>query len=107
MTQKLRTKSKPGSLRHIRDHLQEAFPSLREQYGVGQLAVFGSWARGEQSADSDLDVLVEFERAPTIFGFMELREELSELLLLRVDLVSRKSLRGRRGERILREAIPL
>ncbi len=89
------------------DRLQEALPSLRDRYAVRRLAVFGSWARGEQQTDSDVDVLVEFERAPTIFGFMELEEELSSLLSMRVDLVSRKSLRGRRGERILHEAVPL
>lgn len=107
MTQKLRKTKKPESLRDVLDRLHEALPSLRDRYAVRRLAVFGSWARGEQQADSDVDVLVEFERAPTIFGFMELEEELTSLLSMRVDLVSRKSLRGRRGERILHEAVPL
>jgi predicted nucleotidyltransferase len=107
MTQKLRRTKKPESIQDVLHCLDEALPSLRDRYAVRRLAVFGSWARGEQQADSDVDVLVEFDRAPTIFGFMDLEEELSSLLSVPVDLVSRKSLRGKRGERILHEAVPL
>ena len=41
--------------------LRGALPELRQRYPVASLAVFGSWARGEQRADSDLDLLAEFD----------------------------------------------
>ncbi|MBI2872528.1 MAG: nucleotidyltransferase family protein [Chloroflexi bacterium] len=88
-------------LRTLRDHM----PDLRENHGVRSLAVFGSYVRGQQRKRSDLDVLVEFEQAPTLFGFMDLEEELSRLLGVKVDLVSRKALKGEIGSRILEEAI--
>ncbi len=95
------------SLEDIVKVLRGRLPLLREQYGVKSLAVFGSYAKGGQRRGSDLDILVEFERAPTLFGFVDLEEELSRLVGVRVDLVSRKALKGEIGSRILEEAIVL
>ena len=90
-------------LRILRDHL----PALREKYAVKSLAVFGSYVRGEQRRRSDVDVLVEFDVAPDLIRFIRLEDELRHAIGVDVDLVSRGSLRGKRGERILHEAVPL
>ncbi len=87
----------------LRDHM----PELRERYGVTSMGVFGSYVRSQVSRRSDLDVLVEFEHAPTLFRFIDLQEELSALLGVKVDLVSRKALKGRIGKRILEEVVAL
>ena len=85
--------------------MREHLPELRERYGVESLGLFGSYVRGEERADSDLDVLVEFSRPTGLFGFVGLQEELSELLRVNVDLVMKGALRRRIGRRILEEVV--
>lgn len=77
---------------------------LREEFGVAALYVFGSVARGEAVAGSDVDLLVEFEGPPTFAQFMDLKFLLEDTLGLRVDLVTRGALRDRMRPRIESEA---
>lgn len=88
-------------LEEIRRTLRAHLPELRERYGVKSLGIFGSYVRGEQGPGSDLDILVEFELAPTFFQFIELEDNLSQLLRIKVDLVMKSALKPRIGERIL------
>jgi hypothetical protein len=67
--------------------------------------LFGSTARDEAGADSDVDLLVEFDGAPTFDGFMDVKLHLEEALGCRVDLATRKALRERLRATIEREAI--
>ena len=77
------------------------------QYGVDSLALFGSWVRGEQCPDSDLDVLVTFGEKPCLLKFIELENRLSDLLRVKVDLVMWTGLKPSIGERVLAEAAPV
>ena len=64
------------------------------RYGVKELSVFGSAARGEMRPDSDLDLLAEFLPDRKIgWEFFELEEELTRVLARRVDLGSKRSLK--------------
>ena len=58
------------------------------------MAIFGSYARNQQTEESDLDILVEFNR-PIGLAFIDLAEELEHILKLKVDLVSKKGLKER------------
>ncbi len=87
--------------------LRAALPDLRRRWPIRSLALFGSVVRDEAQAESDLDVLVEFEKPIDLFAFLALEEELASLAGRRVDLVSRASLRRRIGRWILAEAVPL
>lgn len=78
---------------------------LRERFGVKDIGVFGSYVKGEQRKGSDVDVLVEFEEPVGLFEFIALEDCLSDLLGVKVDLVSRKALKPRIGERILKEVV--
>jgi predicted nucleotidyltransferase len=64
-----------------------------ERFGVKSLRLFGSVARGEASVDSDVDVLVDFEKPPSFSNFMRLRIFLEDLLGAKVDLVTERGLR--------------
>jgi uncharacterized protein len=64
-----------------------------ERFGVESLRLFGSVAREEASADSDVDLLVKFRESPTFSGYMKLRIFLEDLLDARVDLVTESGLR--------------
>jgi hypothetical protein len=87
--------------------LQAHLPELRERYGVRELSLFGSYLRGEQRKCSDLDVLVEFDRAPSFFEFMRLERYLTKLLKIKVDLVMKSALKPAIGRHILEEAQPV
>jgi uncharacterized protein len=72
--------------------------------GVKRVGLFGSFARGEQRADSDVDLLVEFEQGQRTFDhFIQLSFLLEELLGRRVELVTPESLSPHIGPHILRE----
>jgi len=76
-------------------------------FGVKEIHLFGSVARGEAGSGSDVDLLVEFEPSAHIgmFEFSRLRRELSLLLGCDVDLATPGALHKRMKEDILREAI--
>ena len=87
--------------------LKSRLPALAKRYKVKSLSLFGSYVRNEQRANSDLDVLVEFDELPSLFEFVRLENELSELLKVKVDLVMKDSLKPTLGKRILAEAVPV
>jgi uncharacterized protein len=69
--------------------LKKAKPSLSEKYGVKDLALFGSYNRNDAVPDkSDVDVMVDFSQ-PIGLAFVDLADELEQLLQMKVDLVSR------------------
>jgi predicted nucleotidyltransferase len=91
-----------------RDEVVRSLAGLRPvlaSFRVKALFVFGSVARGEATSQSDIDLLVDFEEAPTLFEFARLQRALSEELGHRVDLVSRAALKPLLRERILSEAV--
>lgn len=71
--------------------------------GVRRLGIYGSVARGEAGPDSDVDILVEFERTPDLFTFAALRDRLAEILGRPVDLATPQGLKPRLRARILGE----
>ena len=73
--------------------------------GVRSLDLFGSVARGEASTDSDVDLLVEFNRPIGLFHFFRVQQRLEEILGARVDLVMRDAVKPQLRERILAEAV--
>ena len=75
------------------------------RFGVQRLALFGSVARDEARPDSDVDILVEFNRPVGLFTFLEVKEHLEQALGRRVDLVTRAGLKRQLRDRILEEAI--
>jgi uncharacterized protein len=87
--------------------LRAEMPHLIEGFGVRSLALFGSHVRGDATELSDVDILVEYERAPTLFEFVRLQSYLTELLGLPVDLVMRIALKPRIGAAILEEMVPV
>ena len=85
--------------------LHEKRSELAEKYGVKSLALFGSVARDEAHPDSDVDLLVEFDRPVGLFAFIGLQQFIETLLGCKVDLGTPRSLKPRVKERVLQEAI--
>ena len=71
--------------------------------GVLRLGVFGSVARDEAGLESDVDILVEFEKVPDLYEFAALRERLAEILGRPVDLTTPQALSQHLRSRVLHE----
>ena len=78
---------------------------LQEQFKVKELGIFGSYARGEQKKNSDVDILVVFSQTPGLFDYMKVENCLSDILHKKVDLVMKGALKPRIGRNIMREVI--
>ncbi len=83
---------------------RERIIGILAPYGVRRIALFGSRARGDHRPGSDLDLLVRFEKTPSLLRLGELEERLSEALGVRVDLVTERSLSPYIRDVVLREA---
>jgi len=95
------------TLDQIKNNLCRQKPALIAKYKVKEIGVFGSYVRGEQSPQSDLDILIDFEEYPSLLEFVGIEDELSESLGIKVDLVMKSGLKPRLGQRILREVVYL
>jgi predicted nucleotidyltransferase len=88
----------------ILDQLRAIKPALQQDFPLQRLALFGSWARNEQSENSDVDILVEVD--PSIgLRFVTLAERLEAALGRRADVVSRRALKPSLWMRIEPELI--
>jgi len=91
----------------IRARLNQEKAEIRRRYKAEIKAIFGSQARGEQRADSDLDLLVDFDESADLFDLVGLELFLEEKLGCQVDLVPQRTLREEIRASVLSEAIPL
>ena len=73
--------------------------------GVRSLDLFGSVARGESGPDSDVDLLVEFDKPIGLFHFFRVQRRIEEILGSKVDLVMRDAVKRQLRERIFAEAV--
>ncbi len=85
--------------------LRRSLGELTARYDVASLWLFGSCARRDDSAGSDVDLVVTFRSTPTFDRYMDLRYRLEELLGSPVDLVTAGSLRPRFAERVRQEGV--
>lgn len=98
-----------GSINTLEDLAQyrDQILALVKQHKAQRIAVFGSLARGEMRADSDIDFLVEFSADYALRDQLRLIADLRELLGRRVDVAARHQLREELASNILAEALPL
>jgi predicted nucleotidyltransferase len=85
--------------------LRQKNAELTKKFGVKSLSLFGSVARNEATSDSDVDLLVEFNRPVGYFGLFALQDYLEKLLGCPVDLGTPNSLKPYMRERVMAEAI--
>jgi len=76
---------------------------ILKRYGIRRASVFGSFARGEEREDSDIDILVEFEEGKSLLDLVGLKMDLEEALGRKVDVLTYKSLHPLLEDRILQE----
>lgn len=92
------------TLHEIENELKTHKKALKERFKVKKIGIFGSVVRGEETRNSDIDILVElFE--PIGWEFVDLKEYLEKILGRGVDLVTIKALKPQLTEVILKEVI--
>lgn len=87
--------------------LRAHMPELTAKYPIKSLGVFGSYVRHDATPESDLDVLIELEENARIslMGFVGIVNDLSDLLGIKVDLIEKKTLKGRILENAMKEVV--
>ena len=94
------------NLESIKVKLKNKLPYIKEKFGVKKLYIFGSYVRGEQTPESDIDILVEFEKGKkTFMNYMGLKFYLEELFGKKVDLVIKEAVRKELKKYIYSEAV--
>lgn len=96
-----------NTLTEITDILKKYEKELNTRYRIKRIGIFGSYIRNENRKESDLDILVEFEKDADIglLKFVEIENYLSDLLKVKVDLVEKSALKPRIGRHILKEVV--
>jgi len=79
----------------ILTHLQE--------YNPVKIGIFGSFARGDNDKSSDIDVLIEFKDSPSLLTLIKLENELSDLLGIKVDLVTAGAIKNKRIKKSIKK----
>ncbi|MCK4268923.1 MAG: nucleotidyltransferase family protein [Methanogenium sp.] len=90
-----KTLEKSDDLKRIVATLNKNYSHLQEKYKINELSIIGSYARGEQTKNSDLDIMVDFQE-PIGWEVVDLRDELEELLGIPVDLILKAGVIQRR-----------
>jgi predicted nucleotidyltransferase len=95
------------SLDNLRHEQRAAVLDLARRHGARGIRVYGSVARGQATAQSDLDLLVEWEPDRSLLDVVGLKQDLEDLLGVTVDIGSERGLHWFIRDQVLREAVPL
>ena len=95
------------SIEEIKNKIKENEQFLKDKYHIRNFLLFGSYAKGEQTQDSDIDLLVDFQKVIDMFEMIDLQDYLQNIFGKKVDLGTRNGLKSFIKETILKEAIAL
>ena len=78
-----------------------------KNFPIKRASLFGSFARGDEGPDSDIDVLIDFDSPLSLFDLIRMEQTLSQKLSRKVDIVEFSAIKPSIKDRILSQAIPL
>ncbi|MFZ2350711.1 MAG: nucleotidyltransferase family protein [Bacteroidales bacterium] len=76
-----------------------------KDYQPVSVGIFGSFARGESTEKSDIDILVKFKVAPSLLTLIKLENELTDLLGIKVDLITTGAIKNKRVQKSIKKDI--
>ena len=83
--------------------LKDIKPILERDYNITEIGLFGSYLRGEQNQNSDIDILLDHNRGLTFFKLIDLENFLTKVFDIKVDIAFKKYLKRNIGKKILSE----
>ena len=86
---------------------QKLIFDIVSDYNPRMIGIFGSYARGENDHDSDLDILIDFDQTPDLLEIIGIEQELSEKLGIKVDLITLRSLNPQLKMYVEKDLVPL
>jgi uncharacterized protein len=89
----------------IRDQLRDLRQELSERFHVKSIGIFGSYSRKQQTSESDLDLVVEFDQPIGMMAFVHLKNLISDRLAIKVDLVTPDGLHPLIRDQVLHEVV--
>lgn len=95
------------SLDAVKRCLTDQKSLLKNKYHISKVGIFGSYVRGEQRNESDVDVMIDYDEAPSLIALIEIENMLSDLLGMKVDLVTSKGLKPQLRQHLLDEVVYL
>ena len=93
------------TLDELRAELRLLMPTLKKRFKIETIDIFGSYARNEQSEESDVDILVTYSQMVSFFTVYDLKTYLQRKLRVKVDIISKKFLNPYLKNQVLQEAI--
>jgi hypothetical protein len=93
------------TLDETKEILKKHRDEIEREFKAEIIGVFGSYVRGEEKPESDVDILVRFKEGATLFDLVGLAEFLEERIGIKVDVVSERALRPELKEQILKEVV--
>jgi len=89
------------------EQYQELILPVLKRYFIKRAAIFGSFAKGNTTSNSDIDLLIEPENDFTLFKMLQLEQEISQLINRKVDLVEYSALKSSIKNEVLSSAITI
>lgn len=93
------------TLNEIKCVLSEHKKELRERYGINRIGLFGSYVRGKQKVNSDIDIVADFIKPISLLELVRVEIYLCKILKSKVDLIHREDIREELKESILKETV--
>ena len=101
------TNDKIYTIEEIKEILQKSKEDFEVRFGVDKFMLFGSYAKNQQTSESDIDLLVNFKQPIDFFEFIDLQYYIAGLFNKKIDLGTIGSLKEFVKDKILKEAIAL
>ncbi|MHB0999542.1 MAG: nucleotidyltransferase family protein [Armatimonadota bacterium] len=95
------------NIRELLENNRDEILRIAKKHGATNVRIFGSVARGQETLESDLDVLVDFEKGRSLMDHSALVIELQDLLGCRVDVATERGLKERIRDQVTKDSVPL
>ena len=96
---------KMKTLEEIKEIIARHKNELRKVYKVKEIGIFGSYARGEQHSESDIDILAEFEGPISLLKLVSLENFLKEIINAKLEVIPREDIRPELRKQILKKVV--
>jgi hypothetical protein len=87
----------------VQSEIKNIILSHLKEFDPIKVGIFGSYARGDNKKDSDIDILVKFKESPSLLTLIKLENDLSEILGVKVDLVTTGALKNKRIKKSIKK----